>query len=118
MPCSPRFTPILNLRVFDPFAVRSFDVEDFDVPLMPDYVTRPFQSGILRIELLRPFISIGLLFSFWVHSFHFTGVPHAQGHLASIAMVDQKRPGDGRQRFCPDFCPGKLGKGLKLVINN
>src|ERR1700730_16311204 len=51
----PLFTPRLDLSVFDPLTVRSFDVEDFAVPLVPDYVARPVQSGIFRVVLPGPF---------------------------------------------------------------
>jgi hypothetical protein len=51
MPGGPRFTPLLNLRVFDPLAVRSFDVKNFDVPLLHP-VTRRLKGFIPRIVFL------------------------------------------------------------------
>jgi hypothetical protein len=36
---SPSFAQRRNFHSFDPLAVRSFNVEDCDVPLLPDYVT-------------------------------------------------------------------------------
>ena len=55
-PCSGPGRPALYttpryIRSFDPLAVRSFNVEDRDVPLVPDYVTRPLQSSVLRVVL-------------------------------------------------------------------
>src|SRR5258708_24686205 len=50
------FAPGGNIRGLEPLAGRPFDVKDYDVPLVLDYPTRPFQSSVVRIVFFEPVI--------------------------------------------------------------
>src|SRR3977135_209247 len=59
---SEYFTPRRNVFGFDPLAVRSFNVEDRDAPLLPENPTCHSQSDVLRIVLVRPLHRRGAAF--------------------------------------------------------
>jgi hypothetical protein len=54
----PVFAQRGNFRTIDVLTVRSFNVEDLDLPaeLVPNDLTRPRQSSSLRIELICHFV--------------------------------------------------------------
>src|SRR5258708_2511400 len=96
-------------RGLEPLAGRPFDVKDYDVPLVLDYPTRPFQSSVVRIVFFEPVIGGPVAFVAGPEfPFHLRASPGNRFADTVVPVVNQIRtywwwspPRIGRQRMCP-----------------